>query len=44
VAHVADVVRGTATPEIGPDVGLTAVRVMEAAYRSAETGQEVWLR
>jgi len=44
VAHVADVVRGTAAPEIGPDVGLTAVRVMEAAYRSAETGQEVRLR
>jgi predicted dehydrogenase len=43
VAHAAAVARGETAPENGPDVGLTAVRIMEAAYRSAETGQEVGL-
>lgn len=43
VAHAAAVARGEASPENGPDVGLTVVRIMEAAYRSAETGQEVRL-
>ncbi len=43
VAHVADVARGSVAPEIGPDVGVTAVRIMEAAYRSAESGTEVRL-
>lgn len=43
IAHVRDVVRGTVEPRIGPDVGLTVVRIMEAAYRSAETGQPVEL-
>ncbi len=43
VAHVAAVVRGVEQPLIGPEVGLTAVRVMEAAYRSAESGRDVHL-
>jgi predicted dehydrogenase len=43
VAHAAAVARGEAVPEIGPDVGLTVVRIMDAAYHSAETGQEVRL-
>lgn len=43
IAHAAAVVRGLEQPLIGPDIGLTAVRVMEAAYRSAERGQEVRL-
>ncbi|MCY3652748.1 MAG: Gfo/Idh/MocA family oxidoreductase [bacterium] len=43
IAHAADVARGTTSPENGPDVGLTAVRIMEASYRSARTGQEVTL-
>jgi predicted dehydrogenase len=44
VAHAAAVARGEAAPLNGPDVGLAVVRIMEAAYRSAETGREVSIR
>ncbi len=43
IAHAADVAQGEASPANGPDVGLTAVRIMEAAYRSAQTDEEVRL-
>jgi len=43
IAHAADVARGHKPPVNGPDVGLTTVRIMEAAYRSAETGERVRL-
>ncbi len=41
IAHAVAVARGEAEPANGPDVGLTVVRIMEAAYRSAETGEGV---
>lgn len=41
IAHAAAVARGSAAPLIGPEVGLEVMRIMEAAYRSAETGREV---
>ena len=43
IAHAAEVARYGIPPLNGPDVGLTAVRIMEAAYRSAHTGEEVTL-
>ena len=41
IAHAMAVADGREQPLIGPDVGLTVVRIMEAAYRSAISRQEV---
>ncbi len=43
IAHAVDVARGDKPPVNGPDIGLTTVRIMEAAYRSAETGERIRL-
>ncbi|MCY3967694.1 MAG: Gfo/Idh/MocA family oxidoreductase [bacterium] len=43
MAHVVAVAQGKQEPAIGPDVGLTVVQLMEAAYRSANKIQWVTL-
>ncbi len=43
IAHAADVARGAVSPANGPDVGLTTVRIMQAAYHSAQANEEVRL-
>ena len=43
IRHFVDVVNGDAQPIFVPEQGLNMVKILEAIYRSAETGKEVLL-
>ena len=43
IAHFVDVINGKAEPDFVPVQGVNMVKILEAIYRSAETGREVVL-
>ena len=43
LAHFADVVNGDAEPDFIPQQGVNMIKILNAIYKSAETGREVLL-
>lgn len=44
IRHFVEVLKGQAEPDFVPEQGVNMIRILEAMYRSAETGHEVNLR
>jgi predicted dehydrogenase len=43
IRHFVDVINGRCEPDFTPEQGLNMVKILEALYKSAETGHEISL-